>query len=150
VPKKFNRSRILIEETVRAINDTVDDTLTDFNLTKKDFSAENQFEFEVKKAKIGQNPLFGSVGTNNANYVQLNNGFTIAPVVGKRMKYQPIYYPKTTPGVIPSKSGGPRGNFIVRTSRKPTVVEARNFDLTIANKHRQRFIQRIVTGGKNG
>jgi hypothetical protein len=150
-PKTLNFSKMFIENAVTAINDTVDDTLKDFNATKKDFSDESQFEFVVKKAKAGENPLVGSVETDDENYVQLNNGFSIPGVAGKLMSFQPNYIPKTTPNTIPSRPGGAVGPRIVRMSRRgPTEVQARNFDLTIANKHRQPFIQRVVTGGKNG
>jgi hypothetical protein len=145
-PEDILDTKSFIESSIKAVNDTVDDTLRDFNLTKAPF--DHQFEFVVKKAsKPVGGIISGSVGTDDENYVRLNNGFTIKGVSGKLMSFQPTYVPKTFPNTIRSRSGGSVGPRIVRMSRKgPTEVQARNFDLVIAAKQRPVFFKRVLGG----
>lgn len=142
-----------IAGSIQAVNDTVDDTLKDFNASKKDFSERSQFEFEVRKATKPENGIIsGSVRTDDENYCRLNDGFIIPEVKGKYMKFKPIYNAKTAKGIITSKGGGPSGNPIRRMSRKKTVVPGRQFDIAIRNANITKFHKRVneIGGKKNG
>lgn len=138
-----------IKDSVQAVNDTVDDTLKDFNVSKKDFSDEHQFEFKVQKATgVVSGKIAGWVETDDENYVRLNEGFVIKAVSGKRMAFRTGYVAKTARGVIPSRPGGAFGPKIVRVSRKgPTTVPGRQFDLVIRNANITNFYKRVL-GGK--
>jgi len=138
-----------IQTSIQAVNATVDDTLVDFNKSKATFSSENQFQFEVVKADgVTGGKIAGWVGTDNENYVRLNNGFDIPPVMNKLMAFRTGYDAKTAPGVIDAKGGGPSGRMIVRMSRGisrgPTHVPARQFDLAIRNKNITEFHKRVI------
>ena len=135
-----------IQTQVKAVNDTVDDTLIDFNKSKATFSDKNQFQFEVVKASGVENgKIAGWAGTDDENYNRLNDGFTIPPVSGKLMAFRPGYNAKTAPGVIDARSGGPFGARIVRMSRRgPTRVPARQFDVAIRNKNITGFYKRSL------
>jgi len=137
-----------IANSTKAVNDTVDDTLKDFNASKKDFSSKNQFNFKVVKATgIVNKKIAGWVETDNENYVRLSNGFVIKAVTGKRMSFRPGYVAKTARGTIPSRPGGAFGPKIVRTARKgPTTVEGRQFDLVIRNANITKFYKRVLGG----
>lgn len=141
-----------IAGAIKAVDDTVDDTLKDFNSSKKDFSDEHQFEFEVKKAKLENGVVSGSVGTDDENYCRLSEGFVIPAVTGKLMSFRPGYTAKTARGTIPSRRGGAHGPKIVRTKRKSTTVEGRQFDTVIHNANVTKFYKRVdeIGGKKNG
>jgi len=135
-----------VQTSIQAVNDTVDATLVDFNKSKATFSGKSQFQFEVVKATgVRDKRISGSVGTDNENYVRLNEGFTIPPVKNKLMAFRSGYNAKTAPGVIDSKGGGPHGPRIVRMSRRgPTRVPARQFDIAISDKNTPRFYKRVL------
>jgi len=146
VPKDFLGLDGFVQTQVKAVNDTVDDTLIDFNKSKATFSSEHQFQFKVVKASgIKSGRISGSVETDDENYNRLNDGFVIPPVTGKLMAFRPGYNAKTAPGVIGAKSGGPFGARIVRMSRRgPTRVPARQFDVAIRNKNITGFYKRSL------
>ena len=135
-----------IQTSIQAVNATVDDTLIDFNKSKATFSDKSQFQFEVVKADgVVNGKISGWVGTDDENYVRLNDGFDIPPVSNRRMAFRPGYNAKTAPGVIDAKSGGSFGPRIVRMSRRgPTRVPARQFDLAIRNKNIPEFHKRVI------
>lgn len=140
-PKQLIDFDAIINNSIVAMDKTIDNTKKDFDSTKKDFkSPETQFEFEVQRAKLQGKIVSGFVRTDNENYVRLSNGFDIKPIVGKRMSFYPGYNAKTARGIIPSRPGGPIGpNKIVRMSRKGTHVEGRQFDLVVRNANITEF-----------
>lgn len=131
----------LIEGSVVAVEETTNDTLRDFETTAAPFDDPVPFTTSVK---VTSSSVTGSTSTDDDNYVRLNRGFDVPPVVNKPMYLYPGYAPKTFPGVIRSRRGGNLGDRIVRTKRRGFTVQARNFDLAIANKNRPKFFRRIA------
>jgi hypothetical protein len=138
----------LIEESVAAVEDTVADSLKDFETTTATFDDPVDpvsFTMSVKATPQG---VVGTVSTNDENYARLNKGFTVAPVVGKGMSLYPGYVPKTFPGVIRSRRGGNLGSPIYRTKRRGFTVQGRRFDLAVANRNRSKFFRRVANATK--
>lgn len=130
----------LVDGSVRVVEDTVGDSLKDFETVTAPFDDPVSFTTSVKTTPQG---VVGSVSTDDENLCRLNEGFDVPPVVGKRMYLYPGYVPKTFPGVIRSRRGGNVGTRIVRTRRRGFTVQGRHFDLAIANRNRPKFFERV-------
>jgi len=122
---------------IQAVDETIALAHKDFKDTIKTFSARSQFDFEVKRAVRRGDTIEGGVGTDNLNYTRLNNGVPAHQVGkgGKYMSFRPVYTPKTSRGVISSRSGGTSGRR--QRAKGPWThpgFPARQFDMAIRNK----------------
>jgi len=140
VPKTILDISKLIDGSVKAVEGTVADSLKDFEVSTAPFDDPVSFDTSVK---VTPQQVVGSVKTDDENYCRLNGGFDVPPVVGKRMFLYPGYVPKTFPNTIRSRRGGNVGTRIVRTKRRGFSVQGRHFDLTVANKNRLKFFERV-------
>jgi len=137
---------LLIKGSERAVEETNNDTLKSLDGTKKDFSSESQFAFQVQHATHKGNSVSASTSTDNENWIRLDRG-TEDHVVGARgqlMSFQPIYRPKTRPFTLCSRPGGPDGP--LQAARGPWRVrgiEPRAFILTAYTLNRPKFFRRI-------
>lgn len=141
IPDTLLDTSKLIQGSVVAVEDTTADSLRDFETTTAPFDDPVPFTTSVKVTSSG---VVGKCSTDDPNYVRLNNGFGVPPVVNKPMYLYPGYIPKTFPGVIRSRRGGNVGTRIVRTKRRGFTVQGRHFDLAVAVKNRPKFFQRIA------
>lgn len=131
---------------IQAVDETVALAHKDFKDTIKTFSSRSQFDFEVQRAVKRGDAIEGSVGTDNENYVRLNEGVPAhqVGVGGKWMSFRPVYTPKTSRGVISSQRGGKSG--VRQRARGPWVnpgFPGRQFDMAIRNKRIKNFYQKV-------
>lgn len=132
----------LIDGSIAAVEDTVADSLRDFKINVAPFDDPPTF---TTSTRATSQSVVGSVSTDDENYVRLNTGFTVPPVINKGMSLYPGYARKTFPGVIRSRRGGNLGSPVYRTKRRGFTVQGLHVDLTIANNNRPKFFQRIAS-----
>ena len=140
-PKTILDISKLVDGSAKAVEDTVSDSLRDFKTSAASFDDPVSFSASVKVTGHG---ISGLVSTDDENYCRLNEGFDVPPVVGKKMYLYPGYIPKTFPNTIRSRRGGNVGTRIVRTRRRGFSVQARHFDLAVANRNRAKFFRRVA------
>lgn len=145
VPDKLLNIDKLITGCTSAVEETVADSLRDFETISAPFDDPVQYDVSVKTT--GQS-VIGTVSTDDENLSRLNRGFDVPPVVGKVMYLYPGYASKTFPNTIRSRRGGNVGNRIIRTRRRGFSVQARHFDLAVANNNRLKFFQRVANATK--
>ena len=131
---------------IAGVDEVIDLALLDFNATIGTWSSRSRFQFDVKRATRKGDVIEGSVGTDNANYVRINNGTGARPRTAKTakgMSFRYSYRAKTAKGFITSSGSSRSGRWVSGIRHvKSGAIKAREFDKTIAKSRTPDFIKR--------
>lgn len=96
--------------------------------------------------------VIGEVSTSNKIYRYVSNGTKrhfVGPRNSTRLRFRSQYTAKSAPGRIPSRSGGPSGNFVFSRGHYVSGIEARKFDAQIKKDTEQRFKDYMLNAFEN-
>ena len=125
IPAFLEYSQQAVDNANRKTKKILDDT-------KKDFSADSQFEFAQGRLMAGMGAS-ASTWTDNENWIRLNQGTEghIVGAGGKLMSFLPEYRAKTRPFTPRSRSGGGSGTRqFARGPWRVRGIEPRGFIIT--------------------
>jgi len=166
VAKAIKPARFQSEAFTRAIRAAADEAakgiLADFEATTKTWKRKVKF---VKEVDTRVSPVQVLVGTDDPIYRYVDEGTKPHPIFAgiytgkskaKALSFQwagkGSYTPKTKPGVIGSRAGGPSGPFVAVPYVMHPGTDAREFDITIQKAWEPRFKrlmeQALVVGAK--
>lgn len=125
--------RDFADEVTRDITDDIDQL---FHATTQDFATEVPFEREYSRT---DSQCRGFIYTDEARYFYLSEGTKERYVV-----MSDDFEPKTQPGRIPSEAGA--GGVLFYTTNPMPGIEAREFEVQIAEELRPKFERRAFEG----
>lgn len=148
VGKTVNPRRLSLavfqQPLINAANEVAQSIKKDFEATTATWEDENKPTFgAIVDTAGGEISLLVDVESNGEIYGYVNDGTKphLIPKAGPGvLKISEGYQPKTSPGVIGSRSGGAGDRFIIRkTQVKHPGTEGRHFDKAIAKKWKKPF-----------
>ena len=138
------------EELQKAMAEAGAGMVADFRATTATWKHKVNFEVVTD---IAGNEVSVLAGTDDEIYRYVDEGtrpHIIVPVRAKRLRFQPGYVAKTTPGVIGSQAGGSYGDEVLRRHVMHPGTEARRFSETIAKKWRIHFLRLVLAAVQRG
>jgi len=131
-------------EIVKQVADRVDFIKQDFEATTATWDTRVVFQ---RTYNIAHDEISGGVHTSNQVYCWVVLGtkkdYPIVPRNAKLLRFQNQYQAKTSKFVIGSQSGGKFGLWAERLSVVHPGIEAREFHITIATRHKRHFVNSI-------
>lgn len=148
--KKFKSEAI--EKSIKRRADKVSKLMEkDFESGVKDWSHKVKFTVEVTLHGSG---VSISIYTDDEVYKFVHDGTKAHEITAKapggRLRFQGTYTAKTVPGTIPSRSGGPSGDYQYRVSVDHPGFEGRYFSKLIFKKWNPRFKREMESALKEG
>lgn len=143
IPKKVNFNAVMatVEKEMKAIHKDVD---KDFDSTVRTWEHSVRFdrEFQSSRSRIR---FF--TGSQDEIYTYVSGGTRPHRIVPRRAKvlaFPGTFRAKTSPGTIPSRSGGSSGATVFSQGVMHPGSEPRHFDQQIRRKWERPFRQRLI------
>ena len=132
VPKKVWDAPGMQRELMKAVDDTIDVVLRDFQATTATW--EHKVKFERERAHVSGGDIVGVVGTDDEIYGYVTRGtraHDIQPAGAQVLAFPASSSPKTMPRVLGSRSGWRSSHFVYAKTVHHPGTEAREFEETI-------------------
>lgn len=145
VPKKLWNIKGVQKELKQAVNETVELMNYDFKATTK--SWKHKVTFKKSGATVTANAISGFVGTDDTIYGYVTHGTTphlIVPRRARALRFQAGYASKTTPRILGSHQGGPRGETVFAQVVHHPGTTAREFEEEIAQRRQKSLESRVA------
>ncbi len=153
IPREFSLND-LRGEMGREMNAIGDVMKSDFKSSTSTWSPKHKPTF---KKEATQNPAYlrVEVFTTSKVYGYVSEGTRPHDISGKKSKrkllrFRSGYLPKTVPGMLPARGGGPRGDFVIARKVHHPGSKGRKFPDLIVKVRSKEFVRRMQAAVNRG